>query len=154
MFEYEGLTDPSRLLKQEISEKKVELRMHLVTGLPVGEIHMGVAVQQYSRANSRHPVSHNDLPSTPFACRRSDLTYVPTLLCFVLRPSGISFRSPPQPRTHEASMYLADHARVTARSFSKAATGAAPIPRGSRKRTEEASTASPSANGGPRKSAG
>lgn len=67
--------------------------MQLVTGLPVGEIHMGVTVQPYSQANPCASVSHNDLSSVPFACRRSGLSYVLAPLCFVLRPSGTSFQS-------------------------------------------------------------
>lgn len=51
MFEYSGLTDPTRLLNQEVSEVDVEHRMHLVTGLPLGDIPMGVAVEPYHQAN-------------------------------------------------------------------------------------------------------
>lgn len=57
MFKYKGLDDPSRLLLREISESEVELRMRLDTGLPLGEIHMGVTVEPYSEAKPRPLVS-------------------------------------------------------------------------------------------------
>lgn len=40
MYEYQGLGDPSRLLRRELSESEFEDRLHLLTGLPLGEIHM------------------------------------------------------------------------------------------------------------------
>ena len=38
-------SDPSRLLNREDSENEIELRMHHVTGLPLGDILMAVTVE-------------------------------------------------------------------------------------------------------------
>lgn len=58
-FEYQGLS-------QEISGADVELRIHLVTGLPLGDIPMGVTVEPYHQGNPRPEVSHDDLCWAPY----------------------------------------------------------------------------------------
>lgn len=97
MLEYRGLNDPSRLLKPEISENEVELRMHLVTGLPIGEIHMGVAVEPYSQANPRPLVSHSNIPVYPFVCRMTGLVYVLTPFHLPSDLPGLPFNPPASP---------------------------------------------------------
>lgn len=66
MFEYTGLTDPSRLLNWEVTEAGLELRMHLVTSLPLGEIPMGVTMEPYHQATPRSAVSCGDMPDFLF----------------------------------------------------------------------------------------
>ena len=53
MFEYRVLRDPSRLLNREDSENEVELCMHHVTGLPLRDILITIAVEPYCQANPR-----------------------------------------------------------------------------------------------------
>jgi hypothetical protein len=51
MFDYKGLDDPDCLLQRELPEGEVKARMHLIIGLPLGAIHMGVTIEPFSRAN-------------------------------------------------------------------------------------------------------
>lgn len=62
MFEYRGLEVANCLLQRETSESEVKGRMHLVTDLPLGEIHMGVTIEPYSQANPRPMVSRDKQP--------------------------------------------------------------------------------------------
>lgn len=73
MFEYRGLDDPDRLLRRELFESEVEVRMHLVTGLPPGEIQMGVTFEPFSLAKTQSLVSDEaGCPSYP--CYPSSIT--------------------------------------------------------------------------------
>ena len=53
MFEYRVQSDPIRLVNREHSENEIELRMHNVTGLPLGDILMEVTMQPYCQASPR-----------------------------------------------------------------------------------------------------
>lgn len=93
MYEYRGPADPSRLLQWEISENEVGLRMHFVTGPPIGGIHMAVTMEPYSRANLRPPVSRGDLPTVPLPVGGRTLHMFFVLHVLTLDFLGLHFES-------------------------------------------------------------
>lgn len=57
MYEYRGRCNPNRLLQREFLKSEVRDRLHLLIRLPLRGVHMGIAIEPYSQANPRPPVS-------------------------------------------------------------------------------------------------
>ena len=82
MFEYRVQSDPIRLVNREHSENEIELRMHNVTGLPLGDILMEVTMEPYCQASPRPGVIYCGLLYISSSLDAFDLVLSNTFLLF------------------------------------------------------------------------